>query len=680
VTVIVPVYRGVDEVRACIDSVLDHRPAFDLEVLVINDASPHAGLNTYVDALEQERHEVPLAVLRNDVNLGFVGTVNRGLQRTTGDVVILNADTVVTAGWVDRLRDAATAEPDVATVTPLSNFGSICTLPRSVIEHFALDGERPRIDECARFIREHSLRHRPEVITGVGFCMYVTRAAIDACGLLDEGTFGRGYGEEVDFCLRATRLGFRHLVEDSTFVFHHGGVSFGEERTEGLQRGSFLIRDRYPYFAATNRHERTSDPVAPSLAALELELAGRDESRPHVLHILHSAPDALGGSEKHLDALIRSLLPEFDFSVFHPVQSGFVLRTAWRGPDGRPIHHEFLLPGGPRRVTRVHDENAAMALRTVLDLYSFDAVHIQNLIGHSLAPLAVLSDFSGRVVCSVRDPFLACPSHALLYRDQFCGIPEDLSFCEECLPETRDVELPYLEEFRATVDARLDTVDTWVFASQAAADLLRRAYDIDPARTRIVPHGALLDLDHRRTTMDESLIFGEPLRVAFIGLGRAKKGLELVSWLADELADTSIEIHHFGELMEPASKRIRLHGVYDNLVLPVLLDAAGIQVVLLPGLVSETFGHVMTEALIAGRPVIAAPYGALGERIRATGAGWTIDPTRPPEALDLLRNLDVCRDELRRATRAALDADLRSVADTAPDYAALYRATAERPR
>ena len=72
----------------------------------------------------------------------------------------------------------------------------------------------------------------PEVITGVGFCMYVTRAALDLCGVFDEETFGLGYGEEVDFCLRATRLGLRHLVEDSTFVYHRGGVSFGERDEE----------------------------------------------------------------------------------------------------------------------------------------------------------------------------------------------------------------------------------------------------------------------------------------------------------------------------------------------------------------------------------------------------------------------------------------------------------------
>jgi GT2 family glycosyltransferase/glycosyltransferase involved in cell wall biosynthesis len=672
VTVIVPVYKGLDEVRACVESVLRHSAERPFELLVIDDHSPEPAVREYVDTLGGDAAGVEITVMHNDDNLGFVATVNRGLRHATGDVVILNADTVVTEGWLDRLHDVCASEPDVATVTPLTNFGSICTLPDSVIERFELASDHPRIDECAAFIERSSLRRRPEVITGVGFCMYVARAALDDCGLLDEETFGQGYGEEVDFCLRATRMGYRHLVDDATFVYHHGAVSFGSEREEGLARGSVVLRHRYPFFRPTNVRERKNDPLEPSFAALELGLTERDEQRPHVLHILHSEPNALGGTEKHLATLMAALSPDVDFSILHPVTSGFLLRTHWSDAGGSIISNEFLLPGAPRRVTKVDDANAAMALRTALDMFHFDAVHIQNLIGHSLAPLDVLADFPGRVVCSVRDLYLACPSHWLLYHGHACGIPEDLSYCETCLPETRELPLSYLEDFRHVVTERLSTVDSWICASQSAADYLLRVYDIAPDAIEIVEHGALIELSQRETELDEPLIFDEPLRVAFVGLGRAKKGLGTVGWLAEMLRGSSIEIHHFGELGELTTGHVVLHGAYDNTALPTLLAQAGIHIVLLPGPYAETFGHVMTEALIAGRPVIGASYGALGERIRATGAGWTCDPTDPYSLLDLLRNLDQCRSEVRRATHAALDTRIRSVAGTADRYRELY--------
>jgi GT2 family glycosyltransferase/glycosyltransferase involved in cell wall biosynthesis len=675
ITVAVPVFAGLQDLQRCLESVLQHAStsaiAFDL--LIIDDASPEPEVREYVKSFRSDVARVRVSVLHNEENLGFVRTCNRAFAESSGDVVLLNSDTVVTEGWLDALATAAAAS-DIATATPLTNFGSICTLPQRVIDAFALDGPAPQIDACAAFVRGHSPVRRPEVITGVGFCMYVTRAALDAVGHFDDETFGHGYGEEVDFCLRATRAGFRHVVDDATFVYHRGGVSFNERRQILLKSSSELIHKRYPFFRTMNARERAEDPLRVSFAALELGLRDRRQDRPHVLQVLHSKPGELGGTEKHFWRLMESLVDEFDVSVFQPGESGFLVTTMWNDGANAPIRHEFLLPGGPAQQRDVDDPVAAAALQTALDMYDFDAVHIQNIFHHSLAPLAVLADFPGSVSCSVRDMYLACPHHWLLYRNtQSCGIPEDLSYCARCLPETRGFDLDHLETFRRTVASRLGTVDHWVFATQSAVDFFRRVYEPDSDRITIIEHGTVIDAERSVRAVDEARIFDEPLRVAFVGIGWAKKGLPEVNRLADALAGTSVELHHFGELREPISPLIHVHGRYDNNWLPELLDRAGIQVVLLPGPFIETFGHVLTEAMIGGLPVIGSKWGALGERIRRHQVGWTIDPEDVESMRLLIEHLDHCRLEVLRATRRAADLDLRSVAATAEQYAALYR-------
>jgi GT2 family glycosyltransferase len=678
ITVVVPVYRGLDDVVRCVSSVWRHLPSpatdLDVRLLIVDDASPEAELSAQLDrwAADPDVALTPV-VLRNEVNRGFVASVNRALAATPdSDVVLLNADTVVTAGWLERLADAARPD-DVGTVTPLTGFGSICTLPPAVRRRFDLDGPEPRIDDCAAFVLANSLHHRPRVIAGVGFCLYVTRRALDACGAFDEHAFGRGYGEEVDFCLRATRLGFAHVVEDATFVHHSGGGSFGIERAERMAAASQVLHQRYPFFRAANRHERLHDPLDQPFMALELALERRDEQRPHVLHLLHSPPSATGGTEKHLDALLRALEDEVDFSILYPVASAFVLRTRWR-IEGRLVEREYLLPGAVKQVTTAHDEVAGAALATALDLFPVDAVHVQHLNGHSLAALQVLDGFDGPVVYSVRDGHLLCPLHSLLYRGtEPCGVPGDLDVCARCTEDEPTLDVARLVGYRSTAQDRIDRVDHWVFASQSIADHMSLIYQLDPDRVHLVPHGAIIDLDRRATTPDESLIFDEPLRLAFVGRGWAKKGMAAVNRLADHFAGRSVELHHFGGAKDPASPHVVAHGPYDNDLLPDLLQRAGVQVVLLPGPYAETFGHVMTEALVAGRPVIGARYGALGERIRATGAGWTIDPLDLDGTCALVEHLDVARDEVLRATRAAIEAPLTEVAATAGAYARLYR-------
>jgi glycosyltransferase involved in cell wall biosynthesis len=321
----------------------------------------------------------------------------------------------------------------------------------------------------------------------------------------------------------------------------------------------------------------------------------------------------------------------------------------------------------------------------VLDLFDFDAVHVHNLIGHSLAPLVVLGDFPHPVVCSVHDLFLACPNFSLLYRKQEpCGIPDDLSVCEGCLetvaeepmpgsPMITNLSLSYLSDHRSTTREHLDAVDHWVFASRSAADYFGRVFEPAAERVELIEHGSVIRLGRRGHAPDEELIFGEPLRVAFVGLGWAKKGLDAANTLADAFRDSSVEIHHFGDLKEPASSELLAHGPYDNEYLPELLHQAGIQIVLLPGPYAETFGIVMSEALAAGLPVIGATYGALGERIRAHGVGWTIDPMDHDGIGILIDRLDRCREEVLRVSARVFQLELETVRETAPRYAALYR-------
>ena len=508
ITIIVPVYAGSTDTQRCLESVARHAGSThtSFDVLIINDGSPDAALVDWVEAFAAGAVELDVTVSHNEQNLGFVKTCNRGLRAASGDVVILNSDTIVTKGWLDRLAGAAQG-PAIATVTPLTNFGSICTLPDSIVDAFALSSDRPRIDQCAAFIRRHSPVRRPEVISGVGFCMLVRRAAIDAVGVFDDAEFGAGYGEEVDFCLRATAAGFRHVVDDSTFVYHRGAVSFGERRKDLLRSSSELIHKRYPFFRAMNLRERADDPLRLSFASLELGLTERQPERPHVLQILHSKPGELGGTEKHLGQLVDALAGEFDISVFQPAESGYLLTTLWHGSTASTARHEFHIPGGQAMHDTVDDPAAAAALQTVLDMFDFDAVHIQNIVHHSLAPLAVLADFDGPVCCSVRDLYLACPHHWLLYRNtQSCGIPDDLSYCAVCLPETRGLDVDYLQAFRRTVAERLDTVDHWVFATQSAVDFFGRVYDVDPARITLIEHGTLIDDDRSARPVDEARV------------------------------------------------------------------------------------------------------------------------------------------------------------------------------
>ena len=456
-------------------------------------------------------------------------------------------------------------------------------------------------------------------------------------------------------------------------MFHEGGVSFGGSKATGMARASAVIRDRYRYFAPANRRERSEDPLAVSFAALELALEEPSTGRPQVLHVMHVPSVPPGGTERHVESLTTALADQFDSSVLFPVESGFVLRRTMTSEDGVERSREYLLPGGATQVSPVDDRVAGAALRIALDLFDFDAVHLHNLIGHSLAPFEVCRDFPGRVICTFHDFYLACPNHSLLYQDRIdCGIPDDLSVCATCLPNSRtggSVEI--LQQFRERAASGFEVIDRVVVADIVTADYVQRVHAIPQDRISVIEHGSIIGLPDRRE-VDESAILSEPLRLAFIGRAWAKKGLGIVNHAATTLSGAGIEIHHFGPPSEPLATEVIPHGTYLNADLPRLLHEAGIRIVFLPGPCAETYSYVMTEALVAGLPLIGAGHGALGHRIRSLGVGWTIDPTDPASVVELIRNLDRCRPEVIRATTRACEVPLTSADASADRYVDLY--------
>ena len=215
VDVVIPVYRGLDTTKRCLESVLHHSQTTSYELIIIDDACPEPELATWLDGLFAAGR---IQLLRNTSNRGFTSCANLAFAlHPSRDIVLLNSDTEVHGNWLDRLRRAASPE-DVGTITPLTNSGTMCSYPRFCAENPMPESETlARLDYlCASLNGDR----RVDLPTAVGFCMYLTRRCIDAVGYFDQTHFPRGYGEENDFSMRAAAQGFRNLLVGDVFVAH----------------------------------------------------------------------------------------------------------------------------------------------------------------------------------------------------------------------------------------------------------------------------------------------------------------------------------------------------------------------------------------------------------------------------------------------------------------------------
>ncbi len=265
VTVVVPVFNAFEVLEACLASLQACSPG--ARVVLVDDASTDPriapALAEFAAGAEERR------VLTLAKNRGFVHAANQGMAAASGHPVLLNSDTIVTRGWLEALARCLASDACIATATPWSNNAEIVSVPR-FCEANPMPGD-PQI--WADAARDSAGEAYPELPTAVGFCMAVHQEALQALGGFDEAAFGRGYGEENDFCRRAAKAGWRNVLCDDAYVVHVGGQSFGPLGLRPDESSMARLLERHPEYLDEVSAWISADPLAERRGAL---LAARE--------------------------------------------------------------------------------------------------------------------------------------------------------------------------------------------------------------------------------------------------------------------------------------------------------------------------------------------------------------------------------------------------------------------
>ncbi|MFT4193404.1 glycosyltransferase [Ottowia sp.] len=621
VDVIVPVYRGLEDTRRCLESVLASTCATPWRLIVINDASPEPEVTGWLRAFAPRDPRVTL--LENEQNLGFVGTVNRGMALSgEHDVLLLNSDTEVAGDWLDRLRAAAYGDRKVASVTPFSNNATICSYPRFCEDNALPDGwDTARLD--ALFARVNA-GQAVDVPTGVGFCMYIRRDALRELGLFDVEHFGKGYGEENDFCIRAARAGWRNLHALDTFVRHFGGVSFGASKSPRERAAMETLRRLHPRYEADVLRFVGEDPARSARTAVDLARV-LDGGRPVILAVLH---DRNGGTERHVVELAGLLRERAQFLLLRPLP-GQRLGLRLPGED-EGFELVFSLPG--------QGEELLALLRRL----GVRHVHVHHLLGHGEfvqrlpARLGVSYDFTAHDF-HFADPGITLTDASGRYspaRDPaVTGATPPPDADEAALGPWRQQSAEFLNGARFVIAPSRDMLTRLLALVPGAPLRLVPHTDIDP--TAPLPQPAPPLLEGRR-----------PLRVAVVGALSAIKGADVLeeAAIAARRQGAPVEFHLIGyayrTLRAQPHAHLAVYGRYDEKDLPELLRWLQPDLVWFPAQWPETYSYTLSACLQGGWPVVAPDLGAFAERLAGRAWSW-VRPWQQsaPQWLDFFADL-----------------------------------------
>ncbi|MFZ2988543.1 glycosyltransferase [Ideonella sp.] len=625
VDVLVPVYGGLQETLRCLFSVLTAPVRTPHRLIVINDAGPVPELNAMLRSLAAR----DLFVLeQHRANLGFVKTVNHGLRISRDrDVVILNSDTVVYNDWLDRLLAHAAEHPRLASVTPLSNNATICSYPETLGENrLPLELAPHEIDQLASQVNR--LVH-VKVPTGVGFCMYMRRTTLDEIGPLDERSFGRGYGEENDWCQRALRRGWSNAIACDVYVRHVGSVSFKGEALERTQLAMKTLARLHPQYDADVARYIAEDPTWRYRLRLDLARLARRATDHNVLLVCHNRG---GGTERHLLEQSRELMDQ-GFGVFELRPSSVTDRVALLHPG------LYNLPNLANLQLRPLD-----LLIEALQVLRIRELHIHHLIDFPTQTAEQLMEAADRLGLTVRlavhDYYALCPRVNLINAEgRFCGqpAPED---CNRCLSQDGLIQQTGpIEAWRTASQKLLVRAEEVIVPS---ADVARRIATLGGGAIRIAPHEAD---PPPRVSASVLVPEGRPVKVLAIGAINRIKGFDVLAGLAltARAHDLPLEVSLLGyssDDVQLAAAGVRLLGRYFDNELLERISAFEPDLIFVPSVWPETYCYVLSAAMLSGCRIVVFDLGAQAERTRQHDPHHLVVPLpladSPAELADLL--------------------------------------------
>ena len=232
-SIIIVNYNTGDLLKNCIDSIIANSPKFACEIIVIDNASFDGSrevISSYPD----------IKKVFNRDNLGFAYANNIGIKIARGEyVLLLNSDTMVLPGVIDKMVEYMDKNSDVGILGPklIGENGELIQMswvfqPTIFLECIRkiLSPQNIKKYSLIRHIVEFLQKETRKVQVITGASMLVRKKVFEQVGLLDEAFFL--YFEEPDFCKRARNAGWKIIFYAEAKIVHLLGQSMSKIKKE----------------------------------------------------------------------------------------------------------------------------------------------------------------------------------------------------------------------------------------------------------------------------------------------------------------------------------------------------------------------------------------------------------------------------------------------------------------
>ena len=287
--IIIPIYNSPEWVKMCVYALYKNTPKEYIgKVILMNDNSDELTCNC-IENLKNKYKSIE--VYKNENNLGFIKNVNKGMDKTKEDyILLLNTDCLLSKNTIPKLIEHMEKNNKIGIICPISS--NAANLSFDILENYS-------------YMQVNDMFYKNfkgmnfDACTVVGNCLMISRECMEKTGYLDEA-YGMGYGDETDYQFKAHKQGFEAKVAIDTYVFHKSEVSFGTspEKQKRLEHNREIFFSRWGEEYNKKMQEYVkNDPIEYIKTHLKIE----EKPRPDVLFFLPDIHQNAGGVHMVVD-------------------------------------------------------------------------------------------------------------------------------------------------------------------------------------------------------------------------------------------------------------------------------------------------------------------------------------------------------------------------------------------
>ncbi|MBR2743802.1 MAG: glycosyltransferase [Clostridia bacterium] len=234
--IIIPIYNSPEWVKMCVYALYKNTPKEYIgKVILMNDNSDELTCNCIENLRNKYKN---IEVYKNESNVGFIKNVNRGMDKTTAEyILLLNTDCLLSNNTIPKLIEHMEKNKKIGLICPISS--NAANLSFDIPENYSY----VQINDM---FYDQFKGMNFDACTVVGNCLMISRECMKETGYLDE-IYGMGYGDETDYQFKAHSKGFEAKVAIDTYVYHKSEVSFGTspEKQKRLDHNRKIFFDRW---------------------------------------------------------------------------------------------------------------------------------------------------------------------------------------------------------------------------------------------------------------------------------------------------------------------------------------------------------------------------------------------------------------------------------------------------